>query len=70
MKDYFGDDGSLVVSSYLNKSPLRWRIVNKSIRVVTKILNYRPQNLKFRKVAPNEEKGERLTPNEENVANF
>lgn len=36
MKDYFRDDGSLVVDSYLVKFSSRWRIVEKSIKMVTK----------------------------------
>lgn len=48
MKDYFKDDGSLVVDSYLVKFSSRWRIVEKSIKMVTKfeIARYKIWNLK------------------------
>ena len=58
MKYYFRDDGSFVVGSYLVKFSSRWRIVEKSIKMVTKfeIARHKIWNLKIEKVVPNEEK--------------
>lgn len=69
MKDYFKDDGSLVVDSYLVKFSSRWRIVEKSIKMVTKfeIARYKIWNLK--KLC-RMKKNEKLAPNEENSAKF